>query len=495
MITDPYFFHLDKSKVHNLSLEFLIEEIKKQKIRADLKTIRRAYAFAQKAHQGQKRLSGEDFIYHPLFVAYIIVKMGLGEDSITAALLHDAVEDSSVSIRQIEDKFNLEVALVVDGLTQVRKTVKKFGIHQEPIAGFRKMLLASIEDIRVLIIRLADKLHNGLTIESLPLAKQKRYARAIFYLYAPLAEYAGLGYFKRELEDIAFAIEYPREYRQVVRGLKQSQGEREKEILQLSKEISSLLKDKKISFIRIYGRRKGFYSIWKKMEKYVLEGKTKKPNINHILDKIGITIIVPSIPSCYVALGAIHQRWPFLEEKLDDYVSRPKLNGYQAIQTTVKTGKDIVEIQIKTRQMHQYNEFGPASHIAYKAAGGKPVTDVSYSWIEKLARWKRKGERNYRIKVFNQFVYVVTPKGDVVQLEKGGTPLDFAYKIHTHLGESCQGAKVNDKMVRLNHRLENGDLVEIIRRKISTGPKRDWLGWVKMKETKKAIKKGLKKSA
>jgi len=463
--------------------------IKKVNLKIDMEKLERAYLLAEDNHRGQKRLSGEPFIHHPLFVAQLVAQLRLGEDSLIAALLHDTIEEGEITLEEIEKEFGLDVALIVDGLTNVKETTRRFTDHRESVENFRKLLLSSVEDVRVLLIRLCDKLHNGLTVESLPSCRQKRFAQRVFHLYSPLAEYVGLGFFRRELEDIAFSILYPEECRSLKKQLATHEQEREKRVQRLTKELELLLQKRKIPFLKIFGRRKGLYSIWRKMERKM------KTSPQAILDKIGVTILTSNVASCYAILGVVHGGWEFLPGEFDDYISRPKPNGYQSIQTAVKCGRHTAEIQIKTQPMHEYNEFGPASHIAYKVAGGESAGAVSYSWTKRLVSWQeRKGKRGFRVKLFDNYIFVVTPKGDIVQLKKGSTPLDFAYRIHTRLGDCCQGVKINGKIAKFSCSLNNGDLLEIAKSKKSTGPKRDWLNWVKMGETKRKIRQGLRRN-
>jgi len=485
---------IEKEKIRSFSFADLSQAVREQRMRLEPARLEKAYLFASQAHRGQKRLSQEDFIHHPLYVAWLTVQLHLDETSVIAALLHDTVEEGGASLKGIEEEFGLEVALIVDGLTKVRQETRKFVFHQEGVEDFRKLLLASVDDVRVLLIRLCDKLHNGLTVDSLPPQRQKHYAQGIFHLYGPLAEYIGLGFFKRELEDIAFQILYPQQYRQLRKKLRVRKKKRRERVRSLIRALHVLLKKRRIPYLEIYGRDKGLYSIWQKIQRQIKKGKVKKADPAHILDKIGVTVLTEDIASCYAVLGAVHNRWEFLPEEFDDYISRPKPNGYRAIQTTIHYGQETAEIQIKTQQMHEYNEFGPASHIAYKAAGGKSVADFSYLWVKKLVSWQKQknGVKNFRVRVFDKYVFVATPKGDVIQLEKGSTPLDFAYRIHTLLGDCCQAAKVNGKIVKLSYRLQNGDFVEIIKSPQPLGPKRDWLHLVKMEETKRKIRRGLR---
>jgi RelA/SpoT family (p)ppGpp synthetase len=483
---------IDKKKLNRIGLSDVLGEIKRKGNTADITKIKKAYLFAQKAHRGQKRKSGHPFITHPTYVAYLAASLGLDESSITASFLHDVLEDTGVDLDEIERQFGLEVALIVEGMTAFKKTGRRLENLGESIDNFQKMLISSVDDIRVLIIRLSDKLHNALTIEYLPAKRQKQFAQGLLRIYAPLAEYVGLGFFKRELEDIAFSILYPEKYSWLKTILSNYEETREKRLKMISRRIKKALLKNKIKYKSIYGRRKGLWSLYQKMKRHVAQGRITWENPREILDQVGITIIAPNVPSCYAALGVVHRLYHYLPEEFDDYISSPKPNGYRSIQTTVRFGRSTAEIQIKTFKMHEYNEFGPASHIAYKAAGGKSVTNFSYSWVRQLVSWKNHQKRNrFKLKVFDQFVYVVTPKGDVIQLPKGSTPLDFAYYIHTRLGDYCRGALVNGKLVELSYTLENGDMVEILKAKRKIGPKADWLDLVKTGLAKRIIRRRL----
>jgi GTP pyrophosphokinase len=492
------FLSIDKEKLNRVGLSDILGEVKRKGSTADVAKIKKAYFFARRAHQGQKRKSGHPFITHPAYVAYLAASLGLDESSIIASLLHDCLEDSNVDLDKVEKRFGLEVALIVEGMTAFKRAGRRLENLGESMANFQKMLISSVDDIRVLIIRLADKLHNALTVEYLPPKRRKQFAQGLLRIYAPLAEYVGLGFFKRELEDIAFSILYPKEYAWLKTTLSNYEESREKRLAIISKRLKKALLKNKIRYESIYGRRKGLWSLYQKMKRYVAQGRITWEDPREILDQVGITIIVPDIPACYAALGVVHRLYHYLPEEFDDYISSyissPKPNGYRSIQTTVRFGRSTAEIQIKTFKMHEYNEFGPASHIAYKASGGRSVTDFSYSWVRQLVSWKDNRRRNrFKLRVFDQFVYVVTPKGDVIQLPKGSTPLDFAYHIHTRLGDYCRGALVNGKMVELSSVLENGDMVEILKAKRKIGPKPDWLNLVKTGLAKRIIRRRLRK--
>ncbi len=473
----------------------LLDRISEYNPDADLERIKAAYHFASKVHKDQKRLSGHPFVSHALSVAHLVAELKLDEDSIIAALLHDVLDEAEreVQLDEIEEKFGLDTALLVDGVSNFRQAARKFPVHEESVDQFRKFLLASVEDVRVLIIRLSDKIHNARTLDALPKEDQERFAERVFHLYSPLAEYAGLGAYKRELDDKAFQVLYPEDYKWLVGELQADKEKRKQFVGKLKKEISEELGEKKIKYEEIFGRVKGLWSTYQKIQRYLKKGKISEKDPSAVLDQIGITILVPDEGSCYAGLGVIHTRWEFLRGELDDYVANPKPNGYRAIQTTIKWEKGLTaEVQIKTPEMHEHNEFGPASHIAYKVMGGKSISNYSYNWVKELVSWRDEGKhKHYKIKVFEDYVYCLTPKGDILQLPKGATPVDFAYQIHTDVGNSCCGAKANGEMVKLSYRLQNGDLVEILTDEKRGKPNRDWLDFVKTKEAKKRIRGAL----
>ena len=455
-----------------------------------------AYALAKEVHGESRRFSGHLVLEHCLAVAGTLLDLGLDEASLQAALLHDSLEvvdDREFLLQRLEKEFGLEVALLVDGVSELRAATKKrFPYHQESVDNFRRLLLASVEDVRVLIIRLAEKIDNARTIEFLSPARQRHFAQKIFHLYSPLAEFVGLGAFKRELDDVAFAVLYPDDYHWLTKKMRHSRQQLHHSLQRLISQLEKELRQRRIKTVSIFGRTKSYWSIWQKIQRYLAAGKITKEDPSAILDQIGVTVLVPDVPSCYAALGVVHSCWSYLPEEFDDYISNPKPNGYRAIQTTIEWERRTAEIQIKTPKMHEYNEYGPASHIAYKVAGGKSVADASYSWIKELVSWRQqKGRRRYQVRVFSDYVYVLTPKGDIIQLKKGSTPVDFAFKIHTEVGCGCKGAKVNGRIVPLNYQLKNGEVVEILVDRRQRQPNADWLKFVRMSETRVAIRRAL----
>ncbi len=427
---------------------------------ADKTAIKLVYDFAQKVHLGQKRDSGADFFSHPVWVARTMAQMDVGVEAIEAALLHDCIEDSNVSIEKIASKFGDEVALLVEGLTEVRKKVKRVGIYRTNIEVFKRFLFSSVDDVRVLIIRLVDKLHNGMTIEFLSKERQIKYAKGVLGIYGPVAEYVGLHFFKKRLEDIAFSILYPKTAKRFKKILTENKTKELEAQESIKRTIEKLLKVNRINGVEIQSRIKGLYSTYLKVKnkKY---GKKRG-----FKDRVGIRILCQTISDCYVVLGLLHAKYRYLADEFNDYISVPKENGYQSIQTTLKwTGKITAEVQIRTFEMHEFNEFGPASHLAYKY--GKGQGGVGYEWVKDLVLWQKsdKGIKNYRIKVLTHFIYVFTPKGDTLQLPKGASGLDFAYRIHSYLGNCCQGIKINGKIAKMGAELKTGDTVEVLKGK------------------------------
>ncbi|MFA5024919.1 MAG: HD domain-containing protein [Candidatus Shapirobacteria bacterium] len=433
----------------------------------DIKKIKNAYEFATEAHKNQVRESGEPYISHPVWIAKLIAQMEIGEAAVIASLLHDCVEDTPVTIDDIASKFGDEIALLVSGLTEVKKKTSGIEVHQTNVEVFRRFLFSSVDDVRVLIIRLADKLHNGLTIDGLNRENQIKYAKRVLGIYAPIADYVGLHYFKKRLDDIAFKILYPKEAENLEKLLKEQEKDEIKALAMVRTDIEQVLKINNINKVDVQGRIKSLYSTYIKL---------KKKGEGGVKDRVGIRILANSVADCYNILGLLHARYEYLPHEFDDYISSPKPNGYRSIQTTLNwKDKITVEVQIRTYGMHEFNEFGPASHIAYKMStdnkGG-----AGFEWVRDLINWQ-KGDgnvNNYRINVLSKFVYVFTPKGDTIQLPKGATALDFAYRIHTDIGDRCAGAKINNKMVKISQELKTGDIIDIlINKKINVN--KNWL--------------------
>lgn len=448
--------------------------------------IRKAYDFMVEAHQGQLRYSGEPYISHPSWIAKVVAQLNIGQEAIVASLLHDCVEDTKVTINDIAGQFGDEVALLVSGLTEVKSKTSGIKINQTSIETFRKFFFSSVNDVRVLIIRLVDKLHNSLTIQYLPKERQILYAKNIMQIYGPLAEYVGLHYFKKRLEDIAFQILYPAEAEKIKKAFKEREKDEIKALNLVSTEIERILKINNIKEVVVEGRIKSLYSTYSKLR--------RKGEGYQVKDRVAIRVLTNNLVECYTVLGLLHAKYRSIPEEFEDYISLPKPNGYRSIQTTIAwKDKMTVEIQIKTKAMHDFNEFGPASHIAYKMGKGSTDGGHGMEWVKDLVKWQ-KGDNNinnYRIKVLTSYIYVFTPKGDTIQLPKGSTALDFAYRIHTSIGDRCLGAKINGKMGKINDELKTGDLVEVILSK-KMNVNKNWLDVVKTTAARDHIKKLVK---
>lgn len=436
-----------------LDLEKYVREWKLE----DEPMIKKAFDLAVKLHSGQKRESGEDFVSHPIWVAKVVTQLGVGRRAIIAALLHDTVEDTELTVNEIAKEFDDEVALLVDGLTEIKRKTHGIEIemHSTNIEVFRKFLFSSVDDVRILIIRIVDKLHNGLTVGALSKERQVKYAHRTFGIYSPIAEYVGLHYFKRLLDDIAFKIEYPEEAKKLESEFDTLKQDEINALSLIRSGIEESLKLNHILNFEITGRIKSLYSTFI---------KTKNKGKDRVKDRIGIRILLESISDCYTTLGILHSKFNYLPDEFNDYISSPKPNGYRSIQTTIKWKEKLtLEVQIRTKKMHEFNEFGPASHIAYKLSKGAEE-NLGYEWVKDLINWQ-KGDHNinnYRINVLEKYIYVFTPKGDTIQLVKGATGLDFAYRIHGEIGDHCIGVKVNNKMAKIDDVLNTGDLVEVL---------------------------------
>jgi GTP diphosphokinase / guanosine-3',5'-bis(diphosphate) 3'-diphosphatase len=457
----------------------------------DRKAVERAFAFACERHADQKRRSGDEFITHPVGVARICAGMRLDTDTLCAALLHDTVEDTSANLEEIDGDFGEEVAQLVDGVTKL--TGITFESRDERQAeNYRKMMVAVATDVRVILIKLADRLHNMRTLAALPKQKQIAKARETLEIYAPLAHRLGIHAIKWELEDLAFATLHPRKYDEIKELVAQQRLERERYVEDAGKFLAAELEKVGIS-AEISGRAKHFYSIYTKMTR-------KGREFNEIFDLTAMRVIVDSVKDCYGTIGIIHSLWKPLPGRFKDFVAMPKVNMYQALHTTVigPEGRPL-EIQIRTGQMHQIAEYGIATHVAYKE--GKASTDSEQqkmTWLRHLV--DSEGEQDpaefldsLKVDLFEDEVFVFTPKGEVKNLSAGSTPLDFAYAVHTDVGHRCVGAKVNGKLVPLHYQLRSGDIVEVLTSKQERGPSRDWLKLVRTSRARNKIRAWFKR--
>ncbi len=471
-------------------LQALIEEIPKYQPGADLEAVKRAYRFSEASHQGQQRASGEPYLSHPLAVAKLLVDFKMDVTTVTAGLLHDVLEDTSATKEDLEREFGQEIAELVDGVTKIGKLA--FSSREERQAeNFRKMLVAMARDLRVLMIKLADRLHNMRTLHYLAAEKVRKIAQETLDIYAPLAHRLGMANVKAELEDLALRTLHPEAYVDLQRRVAKRRLEREADINHVIAIIEKKLSEVGIES-QIRGRPKHFYSIWKKMHEQGRE-------FDEIYDLTAVRVITSSVRDCYGALGVIHSLWKPVPGRFKDFIAMPKVNMYQSLHTTVIGPKgDPVEIQIRTREMHRIAEEGIAAHWLYKEKkSGKDRVDDSLLWLRQLMETQQdmKDPREFmdtvRVDLFPDEVYVFTPKGDVKALPEGATPIDFAYAVHTKVGEHCVGAKVNGKLVPLRYTLRQGDIVEIVTSP-NQHPSRDWLKIVKSTRARSKINQWLK---
>jgi GTP diphosphokinase / guanosine-3',5'-bis(diphosphate) 3'-diphosphatase len=465
-------------------------------VEIDRERVEDAFVFACEHHADQRRKSGEDFIVHPVGVARICAGMRLDTETLCAALLHDTVEDTSASIEEVHERFGEEIAGMVDGVTKL--TGITFQSRDEAQAeNYRKMMVAMASDARVILIKLADRLHNMRTIDAMPKQKQLEKARETLEIYAPIAHRLGIHAIKWELEDLAFATLHPRKYREIKELVSQQREDRERYVAEAGDYLASELQTLGIS-AQIAGRAKHFYSIYSKMTK-------KGREFNEIYDLTAMRVIVESVKDCYGAVGVIHSLWKPLPGRFKDFIAMPKFNMYQSLHTTIigPEGRPL-EIQIRTQEMHEMAEFGVAAHWMYKqhpsrkGASGGPDDDAKLKWLRSMLDWQKEMSdphefmESLRIDLFEDEVYVFTPKGEVKSLAAGATPLDFAYEVHTEIGHRCVGARVNGKIVPLHSELSSGDIVEILTAKRERGPSRDWLAMVKTTRARNKIKQWFK---
>ncbi|MCL6650115.1 MAG: bifunctional (p)ppGpp synthetase/guanosine-3',5'-bis(diphosphate) 3'-pyrophosphohydrolase [Chloroflexi bacterium] len=470
-----------------------------------LNLLEAAYCYAAEQHAGQLRKSGEPYIAHPVAAALILTDLRLDQYAIAAAILHDVPEDCGVPLSEIEKRFGSEVARLVDGVTKLSKVTSlahegrqpsKSGDDVVQAENLRKMLIAMAEDVRVVLIKLADRLHNMRTLSALPPERQRAIAQETMEIFAPLAGRLGIYQIKWELEDLAFSSLEPEKYRQIADLIAARRAAREQYITRVVKVLQRALEEAEIN-AEVSGRPKHIYSIYRKMKAYEALGR----EFADIYDLLAVRILVDTIPDCYHALGVVHNLWHPVPGQFDDYIANPKPSLYQSLHTTVVAleGKPL-EVQIRTHEMHRVAEYGIAAHWRYKEGGRKP--DLKFeervAWLRQLLEWQKevRGAQEFvdsvKTDLFRDQVFVYTPRGEIKDLPAGATPIDFAYRIHTDLGHRCVGAKVNGRLVPLNTPLKNGDIVEIIAPKSSRGPSRDWLnpnlGYVKTSHAREKIR-------
>ena len=485
-----------------MDIKPLLDKVKEYLPEEKLSLVEDAFLFALKAHGNQLRLSGDPFISHPVETAMIVADLQLDETSVAAALLHDVPEDCGIPFSEIESRFGPEVKKLVEGVTRLDKIssqvqgtgLKKIAESEAQVESLRKMFVAMAEDIRVVLIKLADRLHNMRTLKALSPEKQQRIARETMDIYAPLAHRLGIWQLRWELEDLAFRYLQPNEYRQIARLIAARRATRERYIEKVSQILREELAKAGIK-AEITGRPKSLYSAYQKMQKYTSQGK----EFSDIHDLLALRVLVDTVQDCYSALGIVHSLWHPLPDQFDDFIANPKETMYQALHSTVMCiGARPLEVQIRTYRMHRIAEYGVAAHWKYKEGAKKDIAfEEKITWLRQLMEWQRELSgtafiESIKTDIFQDQVFVYTPKGEIKELPRGATPLDFAYRIHTNLGHRCVGAKVNGRLVSLDYQLRNGDTIEIMTTKADRGPSLDWLntnlGYVRTNQARERIK-------
>lgn len=467
-------------------LEDLLAYILKYNPDADVELITKAFNLAKEAHEGQLRKSGEPYIIHPVAVAKILAELNMDSQTICGGLLHDVIEDTKYTYDDIKEMFGENIADIVEGVTKIKNLNYKKA-DEAQAENIRKMVLAMSKDIRVVIVKLSDRLHNLRTLEYMTDEKRYRIARETLDIYAPLAHRLGISKIKWELEDLCLRHLEPNAYYDLVDKVNKKRKEREEDLNKIIEKLSQKLTEANINF-SIEGRPKSFYSIYKKM-------KDQNKSFDSIYDLTAVRIIVDTVNDCYAALGVVHASWKPVPGRFKDYIAMPKPNMYQSLHTTVITNEgEIFEVQIRTWEMHKTSEYGIAAHWMYKEKKGKANLSQNLKWLQQLMEWQadladpKDFIDTLKVDFFNDEVFILTPRGDVVDLPMGSTPVDFAYRVHTDVGNRTIGAKVNGKIVPLNYELQNGDIVEITTSKNICGPSRDWLKFVKSSRAKNKIK-------
>ena len=475
-----------------INIDSIIKKIQTYNPNTDADLLRLAYDFAAEAHQGQKRLSGEPYVNHCLATADKLADFEMDDATIAAGLLHDVPEDTDHTLEQVKKEFGNEIAFLVEGITKLGQ-VKYRGMERY-VENLRRMFVAMAQDIRVILIKFADRMHNLNTLDAHPPYKRYRIALETLEIYAPIANRLGIGEIKGQLEDLSFPHVYEDEFAWLNQKIKHRFKEQERYVGKFQKDIAKILGEHGIKYDEIHGRAKHLFSLYRKLLHY-------NRDITKIYDLVALRVIVDDVAACYAALGVIHNNCKPLKGRIKDYIAQPKPNGYQSLHTTVFTpqGK-IVEIQIRTTAMHREAEYGIAAHWHYKEKNDKKVNKEKLMWINELAKMQKelKGEKQYletlKIDIFQTHIFVFTPKGDVIDLPEDATPIDFAYHIHTEIGHKCVGARVNDQISSLNAKLRSGDVVEIFTDKNRQGPSADWLDFVKTNTAQNHVRQWFKRN-
>ncbi|MFH1183086.1 MAG: RelA/SpoT family protein [Candidatus Moraniibacteriota bacterium] len=525
--------------VDPVTIDNVINIAKSRNSGVDVKLLRKAYDYALSAHEGQKRKSGEGYIQHPLHTAYTLAKMGMTSETIAAGLLHDVPEDTAKTIEDIKKDFDEEISFLVSGATKVgsvrlseerarsswekdknedikvatnnkkideeAKQIDRDLIYME---NLRRMVLAMAADIRIILIKLADRLHNMQTLDVLSPDKQYRIAKETMEIYVPIANRLGIGGIKGMLEDLSFSYVFPKKYREIEKMTRGQYREKEKAVAKGIEELKEVLLKEGQKLIDIHGRAKHLYSLYLKLLRHHM-------NIARVYDLVALRIIVPEVANCYETLGIIHKYYKPLIGRIKDYISLPKPNGYRSLHTTIfGPQKEIIEVQIRTPQMHYEAEFGIAAHwiytenrsfYSYFLPKNQPVKHINLKeieWVKQLQKWhteiggdSKEFFRSLKIDFFQDRIFAFTPKGDVINLPEGATPVDFAYLVHTEVGNSCIGAKINGQKVNLDHKISNGEVVEIVTNRSKRNPERKWLDFVKTSQARGKIKYWLRKNS
>ncbi len=492
-----------------MAQQLLLERAAKYLPAEKLALVASAYDYAAKYHAGQLRKSGEPYLEHPLQVSLILAELQLDATALAAALIHDVVEDCGVPLQKIETDFGPDVARLVDGVTKLSKLAmpelgenqtQRSSIREHQAENLRKMLVAMAEDLRVVFIKIADRLHNMRTLEALSPERRQRIARETLEIYAPLAHRLGIWELKWQLEDLAFRHLEPEKYSRIAKLVAGRRAQREEIIAGVIEILKTEFSSLAIKAV-ITGRPKHLFSIQHKIDRYAAQGR----QFNEILDLLAVRVLVDTVPECYHAMGLVHNLWHPLPGNFDDYIANPKPNGYQSLHTVVLfRGTTPIEIQIRTHEMHRVAEFGVAAHWRYKEGDKKDIAvEERIGWLRQLIDWHRElsGAEEFlesvKTDIFNDQVFVFTPKGEIKDLPQGATPIDFAYRVHTELGNRCVGAKVNGRLVALDYQLRNGEVVEIMAAKKDKGPSRDWLsgslGYVRSNHAREKIRQYFKK--